>query len=613
MKSILSHIISFLLIVTAASAATMPKQEVNFSGNGETVVESSQTAKPLLSVYHKSLFQMFEISLPESHIEAFKSDVSTGEMASTILNSKCRFEQRIFSSRSDDALVILLTSDGDQPINQKIKFHAPTNRGKKQDFSTRTQFTAVADGIEIHSAFNKPVADGDKNLYGSESFVKVVADGGKLAITNDEITLTKCSQLLLVITSKPLLSLANPALEELRKNADNIVSGVTETTTSKKSKNKSSIAYNTLFKRNIPFHNAACKTVSLTLKTGNNIDTEIGNLYNSLYYKGICYGNIQNIEQDNFSALPKLSNLTKAQIQSSFYFDYYLYTLDTDFLRDKVLPYMMTTYDALEKTLKATDDFGFYVIAKDCPTIDVTASIFFLRDLVTACNVLMEHQEKVTRMQEMLAKLPPFKIDINEDFRRNLYGDIANKTDYTEVSHLLGLFYRNDPIITRNYDIREACRTSIETCLANRKQQNLKGIDMGFLQLALSSAALGDSKTTYRLLCDARQDWDKAGSRELVPIIKKMLVQSYYSPESSRTYLNILPATPDDWTNGELTGMPVRGGLTIQELTWDESGEIRATIESRTDMKLDVYVRGHFIKQFDLTPGTTETITVRKK
>ncbi len=612
MKKIYPLLISFLIALTA-SAATQPKSEVNFCGNGKTVVECSQTAKPLLSVYYKSLFQMFEISLPESHIETFNSDVSTGEIASTILNSKCRFEQRVFTSRNDDALIILLTSNGDQPINQKIKFHAPTNRGKKQEFSTRTQLTAVADGIEIHSAFNKPVADGETNLYGSESYVKVISDGGKLDISNDEITLTKCNQALLVITSKPLQSLASPALAELHKNADAIVTEATASVTSKKSKNRSSVAYNTLFQRNIPFHNAACKTVSLTLNTGNNIDTEIGNLYNSLYYKGICYGNIQNIEQDNFSALPKLSNLTKAQIQSSFYFDYYLYTLDTEFLRDKVLPYMMTTYDALEKTLRATDDFGFYVIAKDCPTIDVTASIFFLRDLVTTCNVLMEHQEKVARMQEILAKLPPFKIDINEDFRRNLYGDITNKTDYTEVSHLLGLFYRNDPIITRNYDIRESCKTSIETCIANRKQQNIKGIDTGFLQLALSSAALGDSKTTYQLLCDARQDWDKAGSRELVPIIKKMLVQSYYSPESSRTYINILPATPDAWTNGELSGMPVRGGLTMQELTWDESGEIKATIESRTKMKLDVYVRGNFIKQFDLTPGTPETITVRKK
>lgn len=610
MKKIAYIILSLLLFSVTAFADS--NSEFLFSGNGKIIAECNKSTKPNFAISYKNLFQVCEISLPDAHQESINSDISIGEITSSILNSKGRITQKLFSSRKDDVLVLLLTSNG-APINQKIKIHNPTNRGKKTEVSTRTQMTAVADGIEIHTAFNKPIADGETQFYGCETAIKVIADGGKATITKEEISLTKANQALLIIATKPLLTLANSSLEELHQQAEQAAAIGTASITSKKSKEQSSIAYNTLLQRNIPLHNAACKSASLTLNTGNSIDTEIGNLYNRLYYRGICYGSLQNIELDNFSALPKLNNLTKAQIQSSFYFDYYLYTLNTEFLREKVLPYMMNTFENLEKTLRATDDFGFYIIGKDDPTIDVTASIFFLRDLITACNVLMEHQERVPRMQEILAKLPPYKIDINEDFRRNLYGETANKTDYTEVSHLLGLFYRNDPIITRNYDIRESCKTSISTCISNRKKQNINGIDTGFLQLALSSAALGDSKTAYKLLCDAHDEWDKVGSRELVPIIKKMLVQSYYSPESSRTYINILPAAPESWNQGELIGMPVRGGLTMKELSWNEDGEVKATIESKSDMTIDVYVRGQFIKQFNLTPDTPQTLQVRKK
>lgn len=580
----------FSLFTLFATAQTQP-----FCGNGNTVVEYTNPAKSNFTISHKNLFPIVEISLPDTHIESFDSDISTGEITSHILNSKGRFQENIFASRKDDFIAIKLTAT-EGTINQKIKFHTPTNHNKKNDFSQRLVFTAAKDGIIINSTFNKPVADGENMLSNSHTIVKVLNEGGKRTITNEEITLTKCKQALILISnSQSEEHLTYPFDLESDKNTH------------------PEEIYSALFKANLPLHNTACKTVSLTLNTGKDIDNEISQLYNKLYYKGICYGSIQNIELDNFSALPKLSNLTQAQIQSSFYFDYYLYTLDTDFLRDKVMPYMMNTFEILEKTLKATDDFGFYIVGKDCPTIDVTASIFFLRDLETACNVLMQYQERVPRIQEMLAKLPPYKIDINEDFRRNLYGEINNKTNYTEVSHLLGLFYRNDPIITRNYDIRQSCSTSIQNCIANRQKLNITGIDTGFLQLALSSAALGDSETAYRLLCGAREGWEKAGSRELVPIIKKMLVQSYYSPESSRTYINILPAVPETWNKGELTGMPVRGGLTIQNLSWNENGDTKATIVSKTEMTIDVYVRGHFIKQFSLTPGTPQNIVVRKK
>lgn len=598
---------AFSILFTSASFAETTANVIT-SGNGSASVEANTSGKPHLTVGYQNVINTFTITLPDARIDNIQENEENGEITIKANAGKSNFTQRVIASRNDDAIIILLEADA-QPFTQKIKFSG----AKKNNASARTTFTASGNNIEVHSAFPKPVTIGEQQYYGYESLVNIVTDNGKENVQAEEITLTKCSQAMLVISSKPMVTLANPLFEQLAQSNASILS----IAKADKKKANCSAAYAELLQRHMEKYTAVCKSVSLTLNTGKDIDHDIANLYNNLYFKSIRSGESLSIETDNFTALPKLTNLQKSQIRSSFLFDRYLYTLDTEFLEKKVLPLMLTTYEELEKTLKQTDDFGFYVIDKDDPTFDVSVSIFFLRDLVTTCNILTESQpnlqQMVPRLQQILAQLPPYKIDVNEEFRRFLYGESANDHKYSDVQHLYGLFYRNDPIITRNYDIRESCKTTIKACMDYRAANNLKGIDQGFLQIALASAALGEGNTSYKLITEARSHWDKASGRELVPIIKKMLVQSYYSPESSRCYLNILPAIPDEWDRGELAGIQIRGGITMTELKWTNDGEVTATMHSKTDITLDIYIRGHFITSVKLTADEPYSLHAKKK
>lgn len=605
------YLLILSLFFTLSTFAESSAESIT-SGNGSVTVEAANTGKPHLSIGYKNILRTFEILLPDAHIESVKENEETGEIIIDATTGKSSFTQKVIASRKDDAVIILLNSES-LPFTQKIKLSA----AKKNNNSARTSFSKNGNNIEVHSSFSKPFADNEVQYYGYESVVSIVSDNGKESVTNDEISLSKCSQAMIVISSKPMTTLANPLLEGLA-NSNNDILALSD---ANKKRPDCPNAYNTLLQRHLEKYTAVCKSVSLTLNTGNPIDEDIANLYNNLYFKSIRSGETLAIETDNFTALPKLNNLVKSQIRASFLFDYYLYTLDTNFLEKKVLPLMITTYEEFEKTLKATDDFGFYIIGKDDPAFEVSVAIFFLRDFVTTCNILAQQgseagfaqQEKVTRLQQILAMLPPYKIDINEEFRRHLYGDSANENKYTDVPQLYGLFYRNDPIITRNYDILEACKTTIKTCLDYRTSTGVKGIDQGFLQLALSSAALGEGNTSYKLITEARSHWNKASGGELVPIIKKMLAQSYYSPETNRCYLNILPAIPDQWNKGELAGMSIRGGITMAEIKWDQEGDVSATMQSKTDISVDVYIRGQFVKTVDLTADTPFSLHAKRK
>ena len=605
MQKIIFTLLSLILCFCTASANT--NSETIVIGNGSMSVEATTSGKFHLTVGYKNIFNTFNIAFPDAQIEKIEENKDNGEIITTAVTGKSHFTQKVITSQSDNAIIILLTAE-DNPFTQKIKLTAASGK-KKHDISARTTFTAKDKTVEIRSAFNKPLTIEESQLYGYETALRVINDNGKIENSGEEIVLSKCRSAIIYITSKAMPTLANTHFAELNQHIDAISSLANPNPT----KPNAVLAYNNLQQRHLEKFTAICKEVAFTLHTDNNTDKEMTNIYNQFYYNSLRRGETPIIETENFGVLPKLTPLLKAQITASFLFDKYLYTLDADFLEQKVLPQMLTTYEALEKTLNATDDFGFYIISKNDPTFEVAVTIFFVRDFITTCNILMAHQEKVARLQEILAKLPPYKIDINEEFRRHLFGESANENKYSDVPQLYGLFYRNDPIITRNYDIRQACKTTIETCIKYRNDNEIKGIDSGFQQLALSSAALGDGETTYKLLNAASTSLTKTNSKTLVPIIKKMLAQSYYSPESSKCYLNLLPAIPDLWTEGELAGMPVRGGITIKDLIWDSNGDADATIEATTDITAEVYFRGHFITTLQLTKDNPHILHIKKK
>lgn len=619
MKLLLSTLFFILSLFSAFAETTVNAHEeaIVICGNGRNTVEMNANAqKSNLTLSYRKHYNILSLSVANAIMQSRAEDMQTGEIIEKYITDSGEFTQRTFVSRKDDVIVVYLSADKGT-INQVLKVTPPNSKSKKNAPTTKTTIKASENSFLVNNSFAKALNTGDTLLVGNEAVIRVFTNNTKTNLSGEDIKLKDASKVALVIATKPLVSNSESNPELLNSKIENLLSQNGINLADKKSKRLPEQVFEKLFGRHLKVHQVESKAISFTLQTADETDNTISEMYNRMFYKGLCYGELQAIDTDNFSALPKLNQLVKQEIQASFLYDYYLYTLDKNFLKEKVYPYMIKVREEVEKTLRSKDNFGFYVISKNSPTMEVTALIVFYRDLISTCNILSNdmdenmsaYQELIPKCEKVLSLLPPYQIDRNEEMRRELLGETLNNQQLPDVPQLLGLFYRNDPIIYRNYDIREACRTSIKTCINYRRKQNIGGLDAGFIQLALSSAALGDGDTAYQLISDSKPYWSDQSNREIVPILTKMLLQSYYSPESNRCYLNILPAAPTKWTNGELKGAPVRGGITIKELIWDASVGIKTTLESKTDITLDIYIHGRFVKKVELQANTPHTFT----
>jgi alpha-L-fucosidase 2 len=81
-----------------------------------------------------------------------------------------------------------------------------------------------------------------------------------------------------------------------------------------------------------------------------------------------------------------------------------------------------------------------------------------------------------------------------------------------------------------------------------------------------------------------------------------MLLQSHIR-EGDRYVLKLLPALPDAWANGEVTGLRVRGGCEVS-LSWKEGKLVKARIKSDKGETLSVRYKGQ-IRNLALKPGQT--------
>lgn len=308
-----------------------------------------------------------------------------------------------------------------------------------------------------------------------------------------------------------------------------------------------------------------------------------------------------------------------------FYYDYYLYTLEEQFLRNRALPFMEEAVlfyeDFLEEDSTGHLMFNPSYSPENHPansrsqacinaTMDVMAAKSLLRDIIEASKHLGVNDGKISLWQSMLDRLPPYQLNGKGELREWMWDGLEDNHQHRHASHLLGLFYRNDPEIMGDERLKEGVRRAVGARL-NYRTSAAEGPVMAFgvSQLAFPSAAIGDAETAYKLLnYAARNYWnpnfmtthdehsifntDMSGAYPAM--IMKMLVQSDYHPLTGRVRIDLLPACPSAWNHGSVAGMLLRGGIKLDSLSWDESGEVRFSLSSKSKNTVDVYVRGEY-------------------
>ena len=219
---------------------------------------------------------------------------------------------------------------------------------------------------------------------------------------------------------------------------------------------------------------------------------------------------------------------------------------------------------------------------------------------------------------------------------------------HRHMSHLLGLF-PGDLITIDNSEYMDAAKTSLRyRCFKGNVLQSNTGWAIG--QRINSWARTGDGNTTYQLvelqlknamyanLFDYHAPFQIDGNFGNTSGVDEMLLQSNstFTDTASKKYVNytnILPALPDAWAGGSVSGLVARGNFTVGT-TWKngKATEVRLTSnkgkqaavkitaggaqnyevkngDTAVNAKVVTNADGASLLVFDTTAGTTYTIT----
>ena len=309
-----------------------------------------------------------------------------------------------------------------------------------------------------------------------------------------------------------------------------------------------------------------------------------------------------------------------------FYYDYYLYTLDKEFLRKRALPFMEDAALFYEDFLIEGEDGKLVFCPSYSPennplnsnsqacinaTMEVMGVNALLRAIIDASKILGVNKNKIAKWESMMDKMPDYELNEEGEIREWLWKDLKDNHEHRHASQLFGLYDLHDPEIMSSEDLKEGCRKAIERRMAIRRRDGGGVMAFGMVQLAFTASAMGESETAYDILTWLGKSYwknnlvsthDPGGTFNVdisggyPSLIMKMLVYSDLGT------ISLLPALPDVWPTGALKGAALRGGIILEDLRWN-NGKVEAVIVSEIDQKVQIRVCNNDTREVNLKAG----------
>lgn len=275
-----------------------------------------------------------------------------------------------------------------------------------------------------------------------------------------------------------------------------------------------------------------------------------------------------------------------------FFFDYYQYTGDRRFLRERAFPFMKEAALFYEDFLIPGPDGKYLFSPSYSPenhpgnnpsqacinaTMDISVVKELLRNCITAGEILDTDADKVRQWRSMLARLPDYQINADGALKEWTTPLLEDNYEHRHASHLYALFDGLPEEIATNAPLRRAFQVAIEKRMDYRRHEPNGEMAFGAVQLGQAASSLGEAETCQEVL-----DWlanlywtsaltsthnahsifntDVCGG--LPAVVIKMLVAS------EPGQLDLLPALPAAWGKGRIEGVACRGQVIVKSLAW---------------------------------------------
>lgn len=293
-----------------------------------------------------------------------------------------------------------------------------------------------------------------------------------------------------------------------------------------------------------------------------------------------------------------------------FFYDYYLYTGDKEFLAEHALPFMEKVALFFEDYLYEGSDGKYVFSPTQSPenrpgntnsqgtfnaTMDVAAAKELLTNIISASMELGVNQDKIALWESMLEKMPPYMISEDGIIKEWLTPKLDNNDAHRHSSQLYPLYDGISQEIADSPELQEAFKKSIEYKLEKHWRGNRSGfMSFGLVQLGQAATSLGDGDIAYECIQhlvnrfwlnnlasmhNHRTLFNMDISGGMPAVLIKMLVAS--DPGK----IKLLPALPSKWAKGSVEGVLCRGQVEVKSLSWDNKN-IMVSLVSKKDQKI---------------------------
>ena len=290
------------------------------------------------------------------------------------------------------------------------------------------------------------------------------------------------------------------------------------------------------------------------------------------------------------------------------FYDYYLYTGDQVFLRERALPFLREVALFYEDFfIEGTD--GYYI---SCPsnspenspgnywdgrgmgqamettinaTMDFAIAKEVLTNLIEGAEILQVYSEEISKWKEMFSKIPPYQINEDGAVKEWMHPFFTDNYHHRHQSHIYPVFPGTEVTRMNQPELFEAFVTAVKKRLVIGLNQQTgwslahmsnNYARMGEGDLALECLDSMSRSCLFNNFFTSHNDWRKMGigvDQPWAPFqidansgwtaaIQEMLIFSVPG------VLYILPAIPSRMKQGKCTGLLAKGGIEVN-LTWD--------------------------------------------
>jgi hypothetical protein len=330
---------------------------------------------------------------------------------------------------------------------------------------------------------------------------------------------------------------------------------------------------------------------------------------------------------------------------AQFLYDYWHYTGDEEFLRQRALPFMKEAALFYEDFLVPGPDGHLFFSPSYSPenepsnspsqscvnaTMDISAAKELLGNLVAACGHLKVEPEGVARWKKLLEKMPPYQINTDGALKEWTTPLLEDNYAHRHCSHLYAIYNGLPDEIASDAKLKEAFRVALDKRLEVRHQEargiSVNGRYAGEMAFGLALEAMAAASLREADECAQIVEWlansywgpnlvsthdpgrffntDISGG--LPHVLHRMLV------DSRPGRIELLPAVPSDWHEGRIDGIRARGNIEIRSLEWSRDS-VAAVLRSAESQTVELAVPGESEpRQIQLVAGRDTSVSARR-